>query len=104
MKTDWSEIMREAEKIANQLIRRRVDLSEAQKLLDIYVQSGYDEGMIGRYLEMMAQNPPQRSKKSQGYFRGLKEIWRMWNPELVGKEKAMAWGWGVRIARVNLKR
>ncbi len=104
MKTDWTEIMREAEKVANQLIRRGVDLNEAQKLLDIYVQSGYDEGMIGRYLETMAKNPPQRSRKSQGYFRGLREIWRIWSPEFTGKEKAMAWGWGVRMAKVHSNR
>ncbi|MCD6508616.1 hypothetical protein J7M22_18600 [Candidatus Poribacteria bacterium] len=95
--------MREAEKVANQLVRRDVDLSEAEKMLDIYVQSDYNEEMIRRYLDTMAKNPPPRSKQSQRYFRGMRDIWNMWKPELGGKEKAMAWGWGVRIAKARTK-
>lgn len=103
MRVDWDRIMEEAEKVANQLIRRDVDLDEAQKLLDFYVQNRFNEDLTRRYLEMMADNPPPRSKKSPGYFRGLRDIWKLWRPEISPRQKAMAWGWGVRLAKVRAR-
>ena len=97
--TDWEAIMREAERLAKQFRRLGVDLAEAEKVGDYYVYKGCDDQAMLRYLEMMAKNPPPRSRRSQRHFKNLWDIWRSWQPSLSGLDKARAWGWGVRIAK-----
>ena len=98
--TDWEAIMREAERLAKQFRRLDVDLSEAEKVGDYYAYKGYKDATMLHYLEMMAKNPPPRSRRSQRHFKNLWDIWRSWQPSLSGLDKARAWRWGVRLARV----
>ncbi|HIC92889.1 MAG TPA: hypothetical protein EYP09_01370 [Anaerolineae bacterium] len=97
--TDWEAILREAERLATQFRRLEVDLAEAEKIGDYYVYKEYNEGAMLHYLEMMARNPPPRSRRSQRHFKSLWDIWQSWQPSLPGPDKAKAWGWGVRIAK-----
>jgi len=99
--TDWEAIMREAERLAAQFRRLGVDLAEAEKVGDYYVYKGCDDQAMLRYLEMMAEDPPPRSRRSQRHFKNLGDIWRSWQPSLSKLDKARAWGWGVRIAKAR---
>lgn len=99
--TDWESIMAEAERLAAQFRRLGVDLAEAKKVGDYYVYKGCDDQAMLRYLEMMAKNPPPRSRRSQRHFKNLWDIWRSWQPSLSGPDKARAWGWGVRMAKTK---
>lgn len=98
---DWEKIMSDAEVIKNKLLLLNVDLSEAQKLGSYFNYNKYDERSLNRYLRTMAENPPPRSKITQRHYRGLQQIWREWKTELQGKEKAIAWGWGVKMAHAG---
>jgi len=98
---DWETIMAEAERLATQFRRLGVDLAEAEKVGDYYVYKGHDEEAMLHYLEMMAKNPPPRSRRSQRHFKNLWDIWRSWQPSLSRLDKARAWGWGVRIAKAR---
>jgi len=98
---DWDAIMDEAERLAGLLQQKQIDLSEAEKLLGYFVYKNYDPAAVSRYLDIMSENPPPRSKRSQLYFRSLKEIWSGWRTDLAGADKARAWGWAVRIARTQ---
>jgi dsDNA-binding SOS-regulon protein len=94
---DWDAIMDEAERLAELLQQKQIDLSEAEKLLGYFVYKNYDPAAVSRYLDIMSKNPPPRSKRSQS----LKEIWSGWRTDLAGADKARAWGWAVRIARTK---
>jgi hypothetical protein len=99
--TDWDAILNEAERLAMQFRRLEVDLSEAEKVGDYYVYKGCDDDAMARYLELIAKSPPPRSRRSQRHFKNLWDIWRNWHPSLSTPDKARAWGWGVRIAKVR---
>jgi len=98
---DWDAILGEAEQLAESLLQSKVDLSEAEKLLGYFVCRNYDSRAVSQYLDMMSKNPPPRSKRSQLYFRSLKQIWDGWHTNLTGMDKARAWGWAVRIAKAQ---
>jgi len=97
----WDTILDEAERLAMQLHRLEVDLAEAEKAGDYYVIQGYDDTAMSRYLKLMAERPPLRSRRSQRHFRNLWTIWRGWQTTLQGQDKARAWGWGVRMAKIR---
>jgi hypothetical protein len=101
--SDWIEIMKEADKIASQLLQRKVDLAEAEKVLTYYVYRDCISDDVGQYLHEMAQNPPPRSRRSQAHFRNLEAIWINWHTRLEREDKARAWGWAVRNARITLQ-
>jgi len=98
---DWETIMKEAQWLATQFLRLNVDLAEAEKLLDYFAYKDFDSGAVSKYLDLMSQNPPPRSKRSQKHFSNLKQIWDDWRTKLGGRDKARAWGWGVREARAK---
>jgi len=99
--SDWDTIMAEAGRVAGELRRLAVDLAEAEKIGDYYIGHGYNEAQMARYLELLATNPPVRSKRSQRHYQSLREIWQRWRPGLQGADKARAWGWGVRLAKTE---
>lgn len=98
---DWNGIMEEAERLADELQRRGVDLSEAEKAVDYFVRTGCDETSFARYLQIMAEQPPMRSKKTRGYYQQLRRAWEQWGTRLRGLDKARAAGWAVRLARAR---
>lgn len=100
--SDTDAMLDDAEWLARQLRQRNVDLSEAQKAGGYYASKEYDDKAMARYLQVMATNPPPRSQRSQSHFRNLWDIWRTWQTGLTGKDKAQAWGWGVRLARPSI--
>jgi len=99
--SDWDTIMVEANRVSGELRRLAVDLAEAEKIGDYYIGHGYSEAQMARYLELLATNPPVRSKRSQRHYQSLREIWQRWRPGLHGADKARAWGWGVRLAKTE---
>ncbi|GIW89776.1 MAG: hypothetical protein KatS3mg109_0208 [Pirellulaceae bacterium] len=99
--SDWDVIMQEAERVAGELRRLAVDLAEAEKVGDYFIGHGYNEEQMKRYLELLATNPPVRSRRSQGHYRNLRDIWQRWRTSLAGVDKARAWGWGVRLAKAE---
>ena len=99
--SNWDTILDEAERLARQFRQHGVDLSEAEKVGDYYVYKNCDDQAMACYLELMAKNPPPRSRRSQSHFKNLWDIWRAWRPNLSGKDKALSWGWGVRIAKAR---
>ncbi len=99
--TDWNTVIQEAERLAEQLVRFDVDLAEAAKLGDYFIAKAYDREAVRRYLQALSQNPPPRSRRSQGHFRNLKQIWEGWRSNLPSPDQARAWGWAVRQARVK---
>lgn len=96
---DWDRILDESQWLAREFRRRRVDLSEAKKAGDYYASKSYDDKAMGRYLKHMADRPPPRSRRSQPHFENLNQIWQAWHTTLKGRDKARAWGWGIREAR-----
>jgi hypothetical protein len=98
---DWDLLMKEAEDMAGRLKQMGVDLNEAEKVLTYYLYKGCDERAMSRYLELMATNPPLRSKKTQIHYRGVRSLWMSWRTGLRGLDKARAWGWAVRLARAR---
>ncbi|MFQ3611967.1 MAG: hypothetical protein SNJ72_10800 [Fimbriimonadales bacterium] len=96
---DWDTINREAEKLAKELRRTQTDLGEAEKLKDYYLFKDCDEDAVKKYLDTMADNPPERSKKTQRYYHELRRVWNQWNTPLKGIDKARAWGLAVKIAK-----
>ena len=98
---DWERIVSEAEGVARQLRQDAVDLGEAEKAGNYFVDHSCNEEQMKRYLTLLAQNPPQRSKKSIHHYRNLHKIWLGWQTNLTGQDKARAWGWGVRLARTG---
>jgi hypothetical protein len=97
--SDTNAMLNDAEWLARQFRQRDVDLSEAQKAGAYYISKKCNDAAMARYLELMATNPPPRSQRSRSHFRNLWDIWRTWQTGLTGKDKAQAWGWGVRLAR-----
>lgn len=97
----WDDIQNEAEWLAQQFRQRNVDLAEAKKAGDYYISKECDGKAFAQFLKLMAQNPPPRSRRSQQHFKNLWDIWRSWNPIFTEKEKARAWAWGVRLAKVR---
>ena len=95
----WDKIIEEAEKLEYRFLRQDVDLSEAEKAGDFFMSNQCNEEQMGRYLNILATNPPERSKKSKGYYRNMRNIWQSWQTDLEGKNKARAWGWGIRLAK-----
>lgn len=98
---DWDRLMAEAEEMARRLKQAGVDLNEAKKALTYYLYRGCDERAMLRYLDTMATKPPLRSKKSQVHYRGIRDLWVGWRTGLRGADKARAWGWAIRLARVG---
>ncbi len=98
---NWDAIMEEAKRLERLLRRADIDLNEAEKALGYYLFKGCDDQAIERYLKAMANNPPPRSRRTQGYYRELYRIWQEWGRQckLSGIDKARAWGWGIRIAK-----
>jgi hypothetical protein len=97
----WDDIQNEAEWLAQQFRQRNVDLAEATKAGNYYTSKDYDNKAFARFLELMAKNPPPRSRRSQQHFKNLWDIWRSWKPSLMEKDKAYAWAWGVRLAKAK---
>jgi hypothetical protein len=67
----WDKIMEAAKRLENLLRRADVDFNEAQKAIGYYLFKGCDDSAMERYLKEMAENPPPRSKRTQGYYREL---------------------------------
>lgn len=97
--TNWDQILQEADRIANQLLQRKVDLAEAEKLLAYFVHRDCDTEDVTDYLNEMSRNPPPRSRRSRDHFQNLKAIWDTWQTKLEYEDKARAWGWAVRKAK-----
>ena len=95
---DQEKVMDAAERLVPLL--REVDPNEAKKVGQQFAYFLYDERKMARYLGVMADNPPQRSRRTQGYYRRLREVWgREWQArDLKGADKARAWLWGVGLA------
>ena len=109
----WDKIMEAAELLSEEMLgaaeeykkrEKESFLGEIEKSLQYYIFKEYDETAMNRYLKEMAENPPPRSKRTQGYYRELYRIWRKWSPQcgLNGVDKARAWSWGIRMARSGL--
>jgi hypothetical protein len=98
---DWEPIVAEGEKVARQLLRLQVDLSEAEKAGDYFIGHGYVEAEMAHYLRLLASNPPARSQRSKAHYEGIRDIWDGWRTTLHGADKARAWGWGVRLAKAG---
>ena len=98
---DWDRIVEEAERLAEDLRRREVDLAEVEKAVDFFVHTGCDEAVFARYLAIMAERPPLRSRKTRGYYQQLRGAWEGWGTPLRGLDKARAAGWAVRLAKVR---
>ncbi|BCW94588.1 MAG: hypothetical protein WHS44_11465 [Fimbriimonadales bacterium] len=98
---NWDAIIEAAKKLENLLRRAEIDLNEAEKAIGYYLFKDCDEEAMKKYLETMANNPPPRSKRTQRYYRELYRVWQQWSPQcgLTGRDKARAWGWGVRMAK-----
>jgi len=111
----WDKIMEAAELLSEEMLsaareykdrqNKESFLDEAKKSLQYYIFKEYDETAMNRYLKEMAENPPPRSKQTQGYYKKIRHIWQQWSPKcgLTGIDKARAWGWGVRIAKSRLR-
>lgn len=99
--SNWEEILKEADTLANQLLQRKVDLAEAEKLLAYFVHRDCISEDVSDYLDEMSRNPPPRSRRSRDHFRNLQAIWDGWRTKLEYEEKARAWGWAVRNARAK---
>ncbi|WP_448377681.1 hypothetical protein [Fervidobacterium sp.] len=111
----WDKIMKAAELLSEEMLkaaeeykkeeRKKSFLGEAEKSLQYYIFKEYDETAMNRYLKEMANNPPPRSKQTQGYYKKIRHIWQQWSPKcgLTGIDKARAWGWGVRMAMSRLR-
>ena len=107
----WDKIMEAAELLSEEMLgaaeeykkweRKKSFLGETEKSLQYYIFKEYDETAMNRYLKEMAENPPPRSKQTQGYYKKIRHIWQQWSPKcgLTGIDKARAWGWGIRMAR-----
>lgn len=91
----------EAERLANQLVSRKVDTAEAKKVADYYRSNNFTDSLVTKYLERMSQNPPVRSKKTQPQYRALYEVWRNWRPNLNGVDKGRAFAWAIKLAQVH---
>jgi len=110
----WDKIMEAAELLSEEMLgaaeeykkweRKKSFLGETEKSLQYYIFKEYDETAMNRYLKEMAENPPPRSKQTQGYYQKIYHIWQQWSPKcgLTGIDKARAWGWGIRMARSEL--
>ena len=98
---NWNAVMEEAKRLERLLRRAEIDFNEAEKSLGYYLFKGYDDQAIERYLKEMADNPPPRSRRTQGYYEELYRIWQEWGRQckLSGIDKARAWGWGIKMAR-----
>lgn len=98
---DWDTICKEGERLANDLVRHKVDLSEAQKFGDYFRFKLWDEEAAAIYLNEMAINPPLRSRRSQTHYKNIRSIWNGWRTELKGSDKARAWGIAIRTAKAK---
>ncbi len=96
---DWEVIMADAEQIAREFRQHSVDLNEAEKAGDFYLTTNCDDAEMARYLELLATDPPERSKQSLRHYLGIRRIWENWNTSLEQTDKARAWLWGVRLAK-----
>jgi hypothetical protein len=94
---DWDVICAEAEALARQFAQHGLDAGECLKLAKLYAAHRYSEQWVARYLELMASNPPPRSKKFAPQFARMRTVWLNWRTRLEGREKALAWGWAARI-------
>jgi hypothetical protein len=93
----WDKIMEAAKRLENLLRRADVDFNEAQKAIGYYLFKGCDDTAMERYLKEMAENPPPRSKRTQGYYRELYRIWQQWSPQC-----GLRWGrWTRRVHGVG---
>lgn len=98
---DWNRIALESEGLARQLRQNNVDLAEAEKAGDYFIDHDYSEKQMQRYLTLLAEDPPVRSKRSKQHYNNIRKIWLGWRTALIGADKACAWGWGVRLAKAE---
>lgn len=96
-------VMTEADRIADLLLRKRVDLNEAKKAIQFYAYSGANRELFDQYLSRMADDPPPRSRRTREYYRALLTIWRETGRVLSEEEKGYAWFWTVRLAQAASK-
>ncbi len=95
----WEVIVQEGTKLADHIGGGKVDLNEAQKVLQFYADVEYDDARLQEFLDIMLSDPPQRSRRTEMYYRNLKDGLQRWGTSLGGRAKALAWGWAIRIAR-----
>lgn len=95
---NWERILDAAEQLARQLRGRDIDYNEAKKALDFYLANGCDDRVMQDYLNLMATQPPARSKQTRRYYQALRDVWSQWQPGLQGIDKARAAGWALRMA------
>lgn len=100
--SDWNQIMADAERLARELRQKTVDLAEAEKAGDYFADHDYQDAPMRAYLDLLAKNPPIRSRRSQKHYQGIRDIWVGWRTSLTGKDKARAWGWAVRLAKASI--
>lgn len=99
--TNWDKILTAAAKIARRLQQDEVNQSEAEKAGDYFSDHNYNEAAMRQYLQVLAEHPPVRSKRSAPHYRAIQKIWTDWQTDLVGQDKARAWGWAVRLAKIS---
>lgn len=64
-KVDWETIVQEGKKLASLIGGGKVDLNEAQKVLEFYVNEKYDDARLQQFLDIMLHDPPAEVKKDR---------------------------------------
>lgn len=98
---DWPAIMTEARKVGLQLRNRDVNVAEARRAMDYYVDHGYDEQRMASFLRLLPNSAALRSNRTMGDLRHVRDIWLNWRTDLSGQDKALAWAWAIRLAQVE---
>jgi len=98
---NWDNILRAAEDVARQMKREQVEESQAEKAGDYFVDQGYSEVAMAKYLQIMAENPPIRSQQSASQHYAIRRVWTEWQTDLTGRDKARAWGWAIRLTKID---
>ena len=93
---NWRAICDEAGALARQFAREGLDPNECLKLAKLYAGHRYSNEWVVKYLQLMANDPPPRSRKSASQFSRMRMVWHNWRPGLTNREKALAWGWAAR--------
>lgn len=93
---DWHAICREADSLAQQFAQQGLDANECVKLGKLYAAHGYSDEWVAKYLQLMASDPPPRSRKTAPQYSRMRMIWHNWRTPLKGREKGIAWGWAAR--------
>lgn len=99
MSVDWEQIVVEGKKLAHLMEKAKVDLTEANKVLEYYKSTRYNDNKLREFLELMIEDPVSRTKRTTDYYRDLRKVLlEQWRTELEDEKKAMAWGWAMKIA------